>query len=441
MDKMDKTGYHPFMSITLFRRHRPGCTGQHPADSYSIEAEERRKGWKPCRCKIYARGSLNGLPKQVATKCRDFASARIAAQPYIDAGRWDIGPILPPPAPPAGPEKQPASSKDRTVPAAIEKFLADCRRDENADSTLANYKSNLGDLERFSAMKGVLYISEWNRDLVNELRDRWKAAGHKPTTRRTKLANLKSFFETLVRDEIIPFNPARLPIIRKNKAKRLEEEPAQKSPFSDDEINAMLRVAERMKSSGPNGSPNVIPIRREGGAQRRYEPQDLIDFIHVSIYTGLRISDVAFFHISRMNLKNEVKVRALKNNKWVRTWVPDWLAQRIRARALRNGGMVFGPYRTEKVPSVTGNWRLRLNVLWDALGPWQTEPTPHRFRHTFVRILLESGAPVSRVAELIGDTEEMIVEHYGDWVPERQESLTSVLRKAFGSDTRFRHQA
>ena len=45
-------------------------------------------------------------------------------------------------------------------------------------------------------------------------------------------------------------------------------------------------------------------------------------------------------------------------------------------------------------------------------------PTPHRFRHTFVRILLQRGVKPYDVAELIGDTEEMVLKHYARWVPE-----------------------
>ncbi len=57
---------------------------------------------------------------------------------------------------------------------------------------------------------------------------------------------------------------------------------------------------------------------------------------------------------------------------------------------------------------------------------------PHRFRHTFARILLErSGVTVRDVAELLGDTEDMIRRHYASWVPERQERLTAVLKEAF----------
>jgi len=45
--------------------------------------------------------------------------------------------------------------------------------------------------------------------------------------------------------------------------------------------------------------------------------------------------------------------------------------------------------------------------------------------------LLEKGVPVADVAELIGDTEEMVRRHYARWVPERQTRLTNILKDAF----------
>lgn len=39
--------------------------------------------------------------------------------------------------------------------------------------------------------------------------------------------------------------------------------------------------------------------------------------------------------------------------------------------------------------------------------------------------------PVADVAELIGDTEQVVRKHYAKWVPGRQARLTKILREAF----------
>jgi site-specific recombinase XerD len=52
-------------------------------------------------------------------------------------------------------------------------------------------------------------------------------------------------------------------------------------------------------------------------------------------------------------------------------------------------------------------------------------------RHTFARILLQKGVPVADVADLLGDDEKTVRDHYARWVPERQERLTRILKEAF----------
>lgn len=63
--------------------------------------------------------------------------------------------------------------------------------------------------------------------------------------------------------------------------------------------------------------------------------------------------------------------------------------------------------------------------------------TPHRFRHTFARILLQKGVPVADVADLLGDDEETVRRHYARWVPERQARLTNILKEAFSDKPRL----
>ena len=75
-------------------------------------------------------------------------------------------------------------------------------------------------------------------------------------------------------------------------------------------------------------------------------------------------------------------------------------------------------------------WRRKINKVFELAGKFEDPPTPHRFRHTFARILLQRGVPVADVADLLGDDEDTVREHYARWVPERQARLTKIL-KAF----------
>ena len=81
---------------------------------------------------------------------------------------------------------------------------------------------------------------------------------------------------------------------------------------------------------------------------------------------------------------------------------------------------------------ITDLWRRKLITLWSLCGPWKDKPTPHRFRHTFARILVQrTSVTVRDVAELLGNTEQMVMKHYSAWVSSRQERLTNILKEAF----------
>ena len=138
------------------------------------------------------------------------------------------------------------------------------------------------------------------------------------------------------------------------------------------------------------------------------------------------------FHIDWLLKNGECHVRTTKTGRKVYTWIPEWLRERIRARVAKCGPLIFGAHETTDINVITDLWRRRLNRLWDLCGPWKSKPHPHRFRHTFARILLQKpGVTVRDVAELLGDTEDMVLRHYGAWIPERQERLTRVLMEAF----------
>jgi integrase len=164
----------------------------------------------------------------------------------------------------------------------------------------------------------------------------------------------------------------------------------------------------------------------------KWTGQDLADFISVSVYTGLRISDVCTFHADRLLENGECHIRTTKTGRKVYTWIPKWLQERIRIRASERGPLIFGVHATNDINVVTDIWRRKLKRLWALCGPWPETPTPHRFRHTFARILLQrAGVTVRDVAELLGDTEEIVRKHYASWVPERQARLTKILQEAF----------
>jgi integrase len=172
-------------------------------------------------------------------------------------------------------------------------------------------------------------------------------------------------------------------------------------------------------------------------AKHKWTGDDVADFISLSIYTGLRISDVALFNIDRLSKTGEIRLGTTKAGTHVNTWIPKWLQERIRDRAKIHGDFIFGSHTTKDLDVITEGWRRKLQAVWRLCGKWKVEPTPHRFRHTFARILLQKpGVTVRDVAELLGNTEAIVIKHYSAWIPERQDRLTRILKEAFDDKPR-----
>jgi integrase len=391
------------VALNLYRRHRQECEAGHPEESRSGEFEERKKGWKRCACYIFASGTIAGKFSRRYTGATTWRDALAVAAEWEKAGSWNGEAQVPAPLP------DPAQPHRVTIEYAVKAFLAELQ-ETAAFATHKKYRLLLTKLIEFSQKRGYVMIDQWEPTDVRDFRTSWAI---NPRTGARRMSMLKPFFEYCVANEWTTRNPARAV---KNPKGRDIDKAQQRLPFTDDELKRMYDACPKYGNT----------------PKHKWTGEDVADFISLSIYTGLRISDVALFQIDRMNASGEIRVRTTKAGTHVYTWVPQWLQDRIRARAKVHGSFIFGEHTTKDLDVITEGWRRKLQNVWELCGPWKVEPTPHRFRHTFARILLQKpGVTVRDVAELLGNTEEMIRKHYGAWVPERQERLTRILREAF----------
>jgi hypothetical protein len=96
----------------------------------------------------------------------------------------------------------------------------------------------------------------------------------------------------------------------------------------------------------------------------------------ISICTGLRISDVATFDITKRLNGNDVYLRQHKTRKDLVTWVPDWLVQRLRAREQKYGSLIFAGGESRVMRSMAERWRVRLQRVFRDAGPFNENRRP-----------------------------------------------------------------
>ena len=117
-------------------------------------------------------------------------------------------------------------------------------------------------------------------------------------------------------------------------------------PFSDDEIKRIIEACDKFSDS------SWVNMHGKGV----WTSDDVRDFIWVMLYTGLRISDVCFFDMSRLKA-NEVFLRAKKNGGDVFAYIPDWLRDRLNVGQNMSGNHPFLITRSERLETITNMWR------------------------------------------------------------------------------------
>ncbi len=55
----------------------------------------------------------------------------------------------------------------------------------------------------------------------------------------------------------------------------------------------------------------------------------------------------------------------------------------------------------------------------------------HRFRHTLATELLGNGASFSEVADILGNSEQIVRKHYAKWSPARQERIDALMEAVY----------
>jgi integrase len=434
--KIDKPCYADPMSVSLnYKRcHGTECEGSHKPKTFTSESEERKKGWKRCKCPIVANGTLDRVAKRMATKQTDWSEAARMMAPYIAANSWEIAADPVPPLP--SPTSKPASGKTRMkLQEAFEKYLEAHEEAESAHGTVRGYRFLKERLLRFVKRTGAAHMDQWdnNNDIVKQYLNECmvKRERIEDTTRRQYHKMINAFFRYSEGKKWIAHNPAKMPVEIHNRKTKAAKKGKPRHAFTNSCLERMYAACYEYDQYTVSHTGEIKP-RNGAPNHRTWNGEDLLDFILLSVYTGLRISDIVLFHISRLRGQNEVEIRTTKNDEPVYTVVPLWLADRIRIRAQKFGPYIFGEHEeATKLETITGQWRTRLTALWEICGAWEIHPTPHRFRHTFIRILLENGKSYRLVADLVGDTEEVIRKYYSHWSPKRQQLISESLEESF----------
>ena len=219
-------------------------------------------------------------------------------------------------------------------------------------ATLRKYQTFTKQITAYADSQGYVLLDQITADDIDLFWANWKLG---PRAKGKRLTTLRGFFRFCANRKWISESPVSSDI----KAPVGSSKAANKAPFTDDEVKRIIAACDQVKVEWKNETGLGV-----------WTGEDLKDLIWLMLYTGFRISDATLFSMKRLH-GDQVFIRAKKNGGDVFAFVPDWLCDRLQARAERYGERPFIVARSDRLETITNIWRRRLAKAFDVAGPFE----------------------------------------------------------------------
>lgn len=246
--------------------------------------------------------------------------------------------------------------------------------------TVRAYARDLSDFAQFIESEGISDFRQIRRSLLRQYLNWLFAKGYERRSIARKLSSVRSFFNFLARAGYIPINPA----IDLRQPKLMQKLP---STLEVAEVELLL------------SAPKAATVR---GLRDRA-------ILEVLYSTGLRVSELANMRISDIDFSEKLvkvrgkggKERIVLLNDEAASWLERYL-QESRPKLTRNGKQVTDVvFVSQKGTPLTVRQIHRIvdGYARKVLG---RSVSPHVLRHSFATHLLEGGADLRVIQELLG---------------------------------------
>ena len=323
---------------------------------------------------------------------------------------------------------EPVAKPQVSLESAIASFLA--FKSRRSLDVQRKSKLVLGRLRAFLEVRRKFTVAEVTFTDLVEFRAKWTESS---TTQRRNQEVLKGFFAFCVKSDFIVKNPAiGLDPIREGRPKT--------EPFTREEMERIFSaVAALPDEYGRQGQPIAAQTRA---------------FVMVMRYTGMSIGDTAKLRKGDVD-GCRIRTYRKKTGEDVFAKVPPFVIEALDAAPHDSEEFYFWT-GYGKLHTRTSKWGSRLQRLFIASDVRTTmsekrkrsggklksgveavkvsKATPHMFRHTLVRDLLEYGTPMEEVAELLGNSMKVVEKYYSKWDVRRQARLEKRLEDFWRND-------
>lgn len=288
------------------------------------------------------------------------------------------------------PEKSGSKTPDKAMfPALVAEFMDYLAVERNfSPHTRAGYESDLRQFHEF-----LLEDGRWGAEpsrlteaAVTSFVYRLHGKCRKVSIAR-KLSSIRSFFRFLVRKGLASSNPAELVA----------------TPKIEKYLPAVL-TAEEAKSL-----VEAPALKAEGKADNRNALRDLA-ILEVLYSSGIRVSELTGLDMKDLDLTNGTLKVLGKGGKERIAYLGDYAKSSLKAYI---GGRSHGPVFLGKGQTrITPRTVQRLVKIYTASSGITKDPTPHALRHSFATHLLDAGADLRSIQELLGHAKLSTTQRY-----------------------------
>ncbi len=296
--------------------------------------------------------------------------------------------------------------------ALIEKFLNVSKTEKNlTDRTLKAYRSDLAEFAKYFTGQPILNLClDDLRTYLNYLENRVL----RDTTIRRKLATIKVFYSFLENEDLVQVSPTRKLQKKYRIRKRLPR------VMAESEIKCLLSAAHRVfKNENENGNKGFAKFKCL---------RDLI-ILEILFSTGIRIDELTKLTLDDIDLQRGSLIISGKGRKErllfiscaeVLSLIRDYLEYRESLSPDTNSLLLNRFHRPLSVHSI-GN----IFKQYCALAGIVRHYTPHCLRHTMATMLIENGADVRSVQEILGHSRISTTEIYLSVSSQRKQEVLS----------------
>lgn len=309
-----------------------------------------------------------------------------------------------------------------TLDAAIRAFLRSCTIEKNLSPlTVGAYKADLSQLRKIAAKPVIRDVEAVTPEFIRSYIERLKCDGHyADASIRRKIAVLRAFIAYLERLGAVSQNPLAHIRFAFHQSKRLP------SVLSRPDVREMLAIAKK-NSATSEGAQRVIALRDYA-------------LLEMLFYSGARIGELIKVGVNDIDLRTGfLKVRGKGRRERVL-----WIGCDVVISAVRRYLIVRKPI-SQNVES------LILNRRGTKLGISSAEAaikriaqaahvpgrvTPHVFRHTMATMMLENGADLRSIQEILGHAALSTTEIYTHISTRRKQDVMREFHPRHHNDSR-----